>query len=66
MNSPWLVLTEDVQQPILLLTKGRGSICLTIDCFKPTATFYILASVTPDSQSEELRIAEHLKESFFF
>lgn len=31
MKFPWLVLTEDVQQSILLLTKGRGSICLTID-----------------------------------
>lgn len=44
MNSLWLVLTEDVQQSILLLTEGKGSICLAIDYFKPTAYFYILAS----------------------
>ncbi len=55
MNFPWLVLTEDVQQSILLLTEGRGSsICLTIDYFKPTAYFYILASMTPDCESEKL------------
>lgn len=54
MNFPWLVLTEDVQQSILLLAVGRGSICLTIDYFKPTAYFYILASMTADSPSEKL------------
>lgn len=54
INSLWLVLTEDVQQSILLLTEGRGSICLAPDYFKPTAYFYILASATPDCERQKL------------
>lgn len=61
VNFPWLVLTEDVQQSILLLTEGRHSICLTIDYFKPTASFYILTSATLDSEPEKL--TKHQKAS---
>ena len=50
----WLVLKEDAQRSILLLTEGRGSICLTIDSFKPTAYFYISDRMTPDCEPEKL------------
>lgn len=61
MNFSWFVLTEDVEQSILLLTEGRRSIYLSIDYFKPAAYFYILASVTPDSEPEKL--TKHQKAS---